>query len=50
MTENINIQVNDGQQFAKDDHDNKTVYGYEDNKFTGFGDYSHELIKENQEE
>ncbi len=23
MTENINIQVNDGQPFAQDDHDNK---------------------------
>ena len=31
MTENINIQLNDGQQFAKDDYDNKTVYGYEKN-------------------
>jgi hypothetical protein len=48
MTENINIQVNDGQQFAKDDHDNKTVYGYKKNKFTGFGDYNHELLKENE--
>ncbi len=28
MTENINIQINDGQQFAKNDHDNKTVYCY----------------------
>ena len=26
MTENINIQVNDGQQFASDDHENKTEY------------------------
>ncbi len=48
MTENINIQVNDGQQFAKDDHDNKTVYGYEKNKFKGFGDYSNELLKKNE--
>ena len=48
MTENINIQVNDGQQFASDDHENKTVYGYEKNKFKGFGDYSHELLKENE--
>ncbi len=31
MTENINIQVNDGQQFAQDDHDNKTVYDYKNN-------------------
>ena len=37
MTENINIQVNDGQQFAKDDYDKKTVYGYEKNKFKGLG-------------
>ena len=43
MTENINIQVNDGQQFAQDDHENKTVYGYEKNKFKGFGDYNNEL-------
>ncbi len=48
MTENINIQVNDGQEFAKDDHDNKTVYGYEKNRFKGFGDYSNELLKENE--
>ena len=33
MSENINIQLNDGQQFAKDDYDNKTVYGYEKNNF-----------------
>ena len=48
MTENINIQVNDGQQFASDDHENKTVYGYEKNKFKGFGDYNNELLKENE--
>ncbi len=59
MAENINIQVNDGQQFAQDEslrfdeqsssnHDNKTVYGYKKNKFTGFGDYNHELLKENE--
>jgi len=48
MTENINIQLNDGQQFAKDDYDNKTVYGYEKNKFKGFGEYNNELLKENE--
>ena len=48
MTESINIQVNDGQQFAQDDHENKTVYGYEKNKFKGFGDYNNELLKENE--
>ncbi len=40
MTENIKIQINDGQQFAKNDHDDKTVYGYEKNGFKGFGDHS----------
>ena len=48
MTENINIQSNDGRQFAQDDHDNKTVYGYEKNKFKGFGNYNNELLKENE--
>ena len=48
MTENINIQVNDGRQFAQDDHENKTVYGYEKNKFKGFGNYNNELLKENE--
>ena len=48
MTENINIQLNDGQQFAKDDYDNKTVYGYEKNKFKGFGEYNNELLKKNE--
>jgi hypothetical protein len=48
MSENINIQLNDGQQFAKDDYDNKTVYGYEKNKFKGFGEYNNELLKENE--
>ena len=48
MSENINIQINDGQQFAKDDYDNKTVYGYEKNKFKGFGEYNNELLKENE--
>ena len=40
MAENINIQSNDGRQFAQDDHGNKTVYGYEKNKFKGFGNYN----------
>ena len=48
MTENINIQSNDGRQFAQDDHENKTVYGYEKNKFKGFGNYNNELLKENE--
>ena len=48
MSENINIQLNDGQQFAKDDYDNKTVYGYEKNKFKGFGEYNNEILKENE--
>ena len=46
--ENYNIKINDGQQFAKDDYDNKTVYGYEKNKFKGFGEYNNELLKENE--
>ena len=59
MTENINIQSNDGRQFAQDEsvrfdeqsssnHDNKTVYGYEKNKFKEFGNYNNELLKENE--
>ena len=59
MAENINIQSNDGRQFAQDEsvrfdeqsssnHDNKTVYGYEKNKFKGFGNYNNELLKENE--
>ena len=46
--ENYNIKINDGQQFAKDDYENKTVYGYEKNKFKGFGEYSNEILKENE--
>ena len=59
MAENINIQSNDGRQFAQDEsvrfdeqsssnHENKTVYGYEKNKFKGFGNYNNELLKENE--
>jgi hypothetical protein len=44
----MNFQINDGRQFAKDDHDNKTVYGFEKNRFKGFGDYNNELLKENE--
>ncbi len=35
MIENIYIQVNDVQQFVKDNHDNKTVYGYEKTNLKG---------------
>ncbi len=31
MTENINIQVNEGSQFGLNDYDNETVYGYQRN-------------------
>ncbi len=48
MTENINIQSNDGQQFAQDDYDNKTVHGCEKNIFKWFGYYSNELLKKNE--
>jgi hypothetical protein len=46
---NINIKDNEGQQFAQTDYENKTVYGYEKNKFKGFGEYNNnELLKENE--
>ena len=48
MTENINIQVNDGSQFAQNDYEYKTVYGYEKNRFKGFGEYNNELLKEHE--
>ena len=48
MTENINIQDNDGKQFAQNDYENKTVYGYEKNRFKGFGEYNNELLKEHE--
>ena len=48
MSENINIKLNDGQQFAQDDYENKTVYGYEKNRFKGFGEYNNDLLKENE--
>jgi hypothetical protein len=47
MTENINVQVNDGSQFSLNDN-NETVYGYERNKFKGFGEYTNELLKEHE--
>jgi hypothetical protein len=45
---NINIQDNDGKQFAQNDYENKTVYGYEKNRFKGFGEYNNELLKEHE--
>jgi len=47
MTENINVQVNDGSQFGLND-DNETVYGYKRNKFKGFGEYTNQLLKDNE--
>ena len=47
--ENYNIQNNDGEQSLKNDFDDKTVYGYERSKFKGFGEYTNELLKENEE-
>jgi hypothetical protein len=48
MTENINFQDNDGRRFALNDYDYKMVYGYEKNKFEGFGEYNNELLKEHE--
>ncbi len=48
MTENINFQINDGQQFAQDDHDMKLYMVYFKNEFKGFGNYNNELWKENE--
>ncbi len=47
MTENINVQVNDGSQFGLNDN-NETVYGYERNSFKGFGEYTNEWLKEHE--
>ncbi len=47
MTENINVKINDGSQFSLNDN-NETVYGYERNKFKGFGEYTNEILKENE--
>jgi len=48
--ENYNIQNNEGEQFLKNDFDNDKVYGYERQKFKGFGEYNNPLLKENEEE
>ncbi len=48
MTENINIQINDGKRFAIDDHANKTVYDGEKIRFKPFGDCSNDFLKENE--
>ena len=42
MTKNVNVQVNDGSQFALND-DNDNVHGYQRNKFKGLGEYTNEL-------
>ena len=46
--ENYNIQNNEGEQFLKNDFDNDKVYGYERQKFKGFGEYNNPLLKENE--
>ena len=46
--ENYNIQNNEGEQYLKNDHDDKTVYGHERNKFQGFGEYTNKILKENK--
>ena len=48
MGEDYNVQLNDGQQFAKDDYDNNTVYNYPRNKFQGFGKYDNPILKDNE--
>jgi hypothetical protein len=48
--ENYNIQNNEGEQFLKNDFDNDKVYGYERQKFKGFGEYNNPLLKENEGE
>ena len=48
MTEYINVQVNDGSQFGLNDYDSETVYGYQRNKFRGFGEYTNEWSKEHE--
>jgi len=47
-TENYNIQNNDGEQYLKHDFDDKTVYGHERNKFKGFGEYTNQILKDNE--
>ena len=58
QTENYNIQNNEGQQYLKNDFDDtqsaavtesrKTVYGHERNKFKGFGEYTNQILKDNE--
>jgi len=45
---NYNIQNNEGEQYLKNDFDDKTVYGYERSKFNGFGEYTNPKLKENE--
>ena len=45
---NYNIQNNEGEQYLKNDHDDKTVYGHERNKFNGFGEYTNKILKDNE--
>ena len=47
-TENYNIQNNEGEQYLKNDHDDKTVYGHERNKFKGFDEYTNQILKDNE--
>ena len=48
MVEDYNVQLNNGQQFAKDDYDNNTIYNYPRNKFKGFGEYENPKLKDNE--
>jgi hypothetical protein len=48
MVEDYNVKTNDGQQFAKDDHDKDTIFNYPRNKFKGFGEYNNPILKENE--
>ena len=47
-TENYNIQNNEGEQYLKNDFDDQTVYGHERNKFKGFGEYTNQILKDNE--
>ena len=46
--ENYNIQDNEGEQYLKNDFDDKTVYWHERNKFKGFGQYTNQILKDNE--
>lgn len=48
--ENYLVKNNEGEQFLKNDFDENTVYGYERQKFKGFGEYTNPLLKENEKE